>query len=230
MAFFSFWPATFCCSVICRSRPQRPHLLPAPALAVRHSLTSSAPACAESGSHNKNFCRFKATHLHSILQISRRRLLRRHSRFGPTHSFVTRSLQHQQPCLIPISSRCLSRQCSSNCRRLDRYCHMLDPDDPNYPSWSASAIMHFSLGLHCRPIGERPPPWKPKFAAQTLCTRLAKSISRKTRWKIRRSDLRHGRAISWSVQTYTYTKLNSICEYCADSICMQRAVHSCVCI
>jgi hypothetical protein len=138
MAFFSFWPATFCCSVICRSRPQRPHLLPAPALAVRHSLTSSAPACAESGSHNKNFCRFKATHLHSILQISRRRLLRRHSRFGPTHSFVTRSLQHQQPCLIPILSRCLSRQCSSNCRRLDRYCHILDPDDPNccccYPS------------------------------------------------------------------------------------------------
>ena len=25
---------------------------------------------------------------------------------------------------------------------------MLDPDDPNYPSQSASAVMHFSLGLH----------------------------------------------------------------------------------
>ena len=215
-AFFSLWPDI--CAVIRRSRAF------ARARARCAALTWSAPLRAESGSHNKSLCRCKATHHHSICLIHRRRRLRKSSHSGPI------ALQRQRQCLIPMSRRCLERQCSSNCRRLDRYCHMLDPDDPNYPSWSASAIMHFSLGLHCRPIGERPPPWKPKSAAQTLCTRLAKSISRKTRWKIRRSDLRHGRAISWSVQTYTYTKLNSICEYCADSICMQRAVHSCVCI
>jgi hypothetical protein len=120
--------------------------LPAPALAVRHSLTS-APLCEESGSHNKSLS-CKATHLHSIFQTHRTRVLQRPSHSGLTHSFVTRSIQHQQQCRRPMSRRCLARQCSSNCRRLDRYCHMLDPDDPNIPSQSASAVKHFSLGLH----------------------------------------------------------------------------------